>query len=175
MPASGFRDALRLVSGALDIPVIVVLLLLIAAAVALSGSLAVEAFTHRRKLAAAREKLLAEAGACPEAGREALALRLVRGERTRCEGIVRLSEAIVKLGPMFGLLGTLIPLGPGIIALGRGDTITLSQSLLTAFDTTVAGLASAAVAFAISGIRKRWYAKHMMALEAGMEDLLDGV
>lgn len=42
---------------------------------------------------------------------------------------------------MLGLLGTLIPLGPGIIALGQGDTQTLSTSLLTAFDTTIAACA----------------------------------
>ena len=34
---------------------------------------------------------------------------------------------IAKLGPMFGLLGPLIPLGPGIVALGQGDTVTLSE------------------------------------------------
>jgi biopolymer transport protein ExbB/TolQ len=172
MPSTGFRDTLRLVSGALEIPVIIVLLLLMAATVILLGTLAVEAFTHKKKLGKNREKLSAEVSAIDKDGRETIAFRLVRTERVRCEGIVKLSDTIVKLGPMFGLLGTLIPLGPGIIALGRGDTFTLSQSLLTAFDTTVAGLISAAVAFAISGVRKKWYTKHVMSLEAQMEDLI---
>lgn len=57
---------------------------------------------------------------------------------------------IAKLGPMFGLLGTLIPLGPGIVALGQGDTVTLSESMNVAFDTTIAGVISAAVASVIS-------------------------
>ena len=74
---------------------------------------------------------------------------------------------------MFGLLGTLIPLGPGIIALGRGDTYTLSTSLLTAFDTTAAGLLAAAAAFVISAVRKRWYANYMSALEMAMECILE--
>jgi biopolymer transport protein ExbB/TolQ len=151
----------------------IVLLLLMAATVFLLGTLAVESFTRRRKLQASRERLLVQiAEAVPER-RETLAIRLVRAERARREGIVKISDAITKLGPMFGLLGTLIPLGPGILALGRGDTLTLSQSLLTAFDTTVAGLISAAVAFVISSVRKRWYAKHIVALEAETEDLLD--
>jgi len=173
MPDSGFRDTLRLVSGSLEIPVIIILLLLMAATVILLGSLAVEAFMHKKKLLKKREKLTSEAAGSDKESRETVAIRLVRTERVRCENIVKLSDTIVKLGPMFGLLGTLIPLGPGIIALGRGDTFTLSQSLLTAFDTTVAGLISAAVAFVISGVRKRWYTKHIMALEARMEDLLD--
>jgi biopolymer transport protein ExbB/TolQ len=173
MPASSFRDALRAVSGALEIPVVAALLLLMAFTVVLLGTLAAEVFTRRRKLPAIRDKLLAQVNDCESGRRETLALRLVRAERARCEGVVKLSDAITKLGPMFGLLGTLIPLGPGIIALGRGDTLTLSQSLLTAFDTTVAGLISAAAAFVVSGVRKRWYQGHIMALEARMEELLD--
>lgn len=97
--------------------------------------------------------------------REALALRLVEEEQTYLERRVAVTDLIAKLGPMFGLLGTLIPLGPGIIALGQGDTVTLSQSLLTAFDTTIVGLISAAAAMLISTIRKRWYANYMSILE----------
>ena len=75
--------------------------------------------------------------------------------------------------PMFGLLGTLIPLGPGLIALGQGDTKTLSASLLIAFDTTIAGLISGAVAFVITSIRKRWYDSYLVSMETLMEAILD--
>jgi biopolymer transport protein ExbB/TolQ len=74
---------------------------------------------------------------------------------------------------MFGLMGTLIPLGPGIIALGQGDTQTLSNSLLTAFDTTVAGLASAAVASVVSMVRRSWYKDYMSMLETVAECVLE--
>jgi biopolymer transport protein ExbB/TolQ len=74
---------------------------------------------------------------------------------------------------MFGLMGTLIPLGPGLIALAQGDTKTLSDSLLIAFDTTVAGLISAAISFVISGIRKGWYEQYMTGLETIMETILE--
>ena len=86
---------------------------------------------------------------------------------------MKLSDLLAKLGPIFGLLGTLIPLGPGIIALGQGDTYTLSQSLLTAFDTTVAGLISAAVAMVISSVRKGWYANYMSILETLADCVLE--
>ena len=81
---------------------------------------------------------------------------------------------IAKLGPMFGLLGTLIPLGPGIVALGQGDTVTLSESMNVAFDTTIAGVISAA-ASVISHIRKRWYNDDMVSLETLMEAVLEEV
>ena len=74
---------------------------------------------------------------------------------------------------MFGLMGTLIPLGPGLIALGQGDTKTLSSSLLIAFDTTVAGLISAAVSYIISSVRNRWYEEYMVNLETVMECILE--
>lgn len=104
---------------------------------------------------------------------EALAIRLLDEEKQRYAKIVRLSDLVAKLGPMFGLLGTLIPLGPGIIALGQGDTFTLSNSLLTAFDTTIAGLICAAFAVVISMIRKSWYANDLSLLETAMECVVE--
>lgn len=74
---------------------------------------------------------------------------------------------------MLGLLGTLIPLGPGIIALGQGDTYTLSKSLLTAFDTTIAGLVAAALAIVVSAIRRRWYREYGSVLEALCTEVLE--
>ena len=105
--------------------------------------------------------------------REALAIRLLEQEQDRYDRIVRLSELLARLAPMFGLLGTLIPLGPGIIALGQGDTYTLSTSLLTAFDTTVAGLVAAAFAMVISTVRCGWYREYASILEAVTQMLLE--
>ena len=87
--------------------------------------------------------------------------------------IVKRSDLIIKLGPTFGLLGTLIPLGPGIIALAGGDTMTLSNSLLAAFDTTVLGLISASICTIISLIRRRWYGKDRIMLTLIMEAMLE--
>ena len=87
--------------------------------------------------------------------------------------IIKKSDLIVKLGPTFGLLGTLIPLGPGIIALAQGDTAKLSYSLLAAFDTTVIGLIAASICTVITLIRKRWYAKDKIMLTLIMEAVLE--
>ena len=105
--------------------------------------------------------------------RESLAVRLVQQEQAFYDRRLKISDVIAKIGPMLGLLGTLIPLGPGIIALGQGDTITLSSSLLTAFDTTIMGLISAAIAIVISTIRSRWYSNYMSVLETMMECILE--
>ena len=125
----------------------------------------------KRQKKAARE-LIIRAG-LPDATREALARQLIFEEENRYAKITRITDLVAKLAPMFGLMGTLIPLGPGLMALGQGDTKTLSGSLLIAFDTTVAGLISAAASYVISAIRKRWYQEYMVGLETIMETILE--
>ncbi|MBE6028742.1 MAG: MotA/TolQ/ExbB proton channel family protein [Clostridiales bacterium] len=105
--------------------------------------------------------------------REALARQMLSDEENVFARRTKVTDIIARVAPMFGLMGTLIPLGPGLIALAQGDTKTLSDSLLVAFDTTVAGLVSAAVAYVISGIRKGWYEKYMVGLETIMESILE--
>ncbi|MGI6721140.1 MAG: MotA/TolQ/ExbB proton channel family protein [Anaerovoracaceae bacterium] len=198
-----FTNVLRTICSALQTPVIIVLIALIIIVVILTGSLIAELFTDHRHLKVHMPELAdrMREGSVPLADcirqggllkrqrealleltrhdsltntmREALAVRLLSCEQSRYDGIVKISDMIARLGPMFGLMGTLIPLGPGIIALGQGDVKTLSDSLLIAFDTTVAGLISAAVAMVISAIRKRWYKNYMSILEASMECVLE--
>ena len=83
------------------------------------------------------------------------------------------TDTISKIGPMVGLMATLIPLGPGIVALGMGNTAKLSASLGIAFDATVCGLVCAVVALVISKIRSGWYSEYLSSLEALMTCLLD--
>ena len=106
--------------------------------------------------------------------RRAIAQKLLEEQEAHYGKILNITETVAKLGPMFGLLGTLIPLGPGIVALGRGDTMTLSNSMETAFDTTIAGMISAAVCSVLSGIRKRWYTRNVENIEVLMESILQG-
>jgi len=109
----------------------------------------------------------------PSASLQALARRLIAKEELHYVRITNRTDLVVRLGPMFGLIGTLIPLGPGIIALGQGNTKVLADSLLTAFDTTVTGLIAAGVAFVISRLRKRWYEDYLSVMEALIESLLE--
>lgn len=125
----------------------------------------------KRQKRAAHELIVR--GRLPEATREALARQLIFEEENRYAKITYITDMVAKIAPMFGLMGTLIPLGPGLMALGQGDTKTLSGSLLIAFDTTVAGLISAAAAYVISTIRKRWYEQYMVGLETIMETILE--
>ncbi len=105
----------------------------------------------------------------------ALAKRLLSNEDLRYQSIAGRTDAAAKLAPMLGLMGTLIPLGPGIAAMGQKQMDVLSSSLNVAFDTTVAGLIVAVVCFVISRIRKNWYENYMVALESSMTTILEKV
>lgn len=89
------------------------------------------------------------------------------------EAVTSRTDMASKIAPMFGLMGTLIPLGPGIVAMGQGNTEALASSLLVAFDTTVAGLICACVCMVASRLRKHWYRKYMGAVKASMAAILD--
>ncbi len=66
-------------------------------------------------------------------------------------------DLLARCGPILGLMGTLIPLGPGLTALGSGNIDILATALTVAFDTTVIGLLVGLLAYAIGRVRRRWY------------------
>ncbi len=135
-----------------------------------------DACIEKSALLKSQKKYLLEITKHPDltdAQRESMAVRMLTEARAVCDRRTRISDLIAKVGPMLGLMGTLIPLGPGIIALGQGDTFTLSNSLLVAFDTTVTGLFCAAAALLISLVRKVWYRNDLSVLETLMECILE--
>ena len=105
----------------------------------------------------------------------ALVRRLVSEEETRYDRITGRNNMAAKVTPMLGLMGTLIPLGPGIQALGTADTAALSSSLLVAFDTTVAGLVTAAICLVVGKIRSNWYNNYLSALDAAMATMMEKI
>jgi biopolymer transport protein ExbB/TolQ len=66
-------------------------------------------------------------------------------------------ELLARSGPILGLMGTLIPLGPGLTAMSMGDLSQLSTAISVAFDTTVVGLLIGLVAYAMGKFRRRFY------------------
>lgn len=202
--SSVFHKILRSIASAMELPVVIGLILFIAFTLFSIGWWAVEYFRERRHMRVTLPALLdelraAENGAAeiieksgllrlqkdalleltkhPEfdaAMRESLGANLLEREQSHYDGILKCTDLVSKLAPMLGLMGTLIPLGPGIMALGQGDTYTLSVSLLTAFDTTIAGLIAAAFCLVISTVRRRRYAGYMADLETLMDCVLEG-
>ena len=75
------------------------------------------------------------------------------------------SKTLTKLGPMLGLMGTLIPMGPALVGLSTGDISSMAYNMQVAFATTVVGLFSSAVGFMTQQVKNRWYMQDMTNLE----------
>lgn len=83
-----------------------------------------------------------------------------------------LPSTLLKMGPMLGLMGTLIPMGPALVGLSTGDIASMAYNMQVAFATTVVGLFSAGIGFVTKQAKNRWYAEDMSNLEF-MADLID--
>lgn len=70
---------------------------------------------------------------------------------------IQRADVITRIGPMLGLMGTLIPLGPGLSALGQGNLEILATAMTVAFDTTVLGLLAGIVGYVLGRLRRQWY------------------
>jgi len=116
---------------------------------------------------------LAESFRISPKSREAFARKLLESEELKAAKKLEKTDIVTRLGPTLGLMGTLIPMGPGLAALGGGDIQGLSQAIIVAFDTTVVGLAAGGLAYVISKIRRRWYEEDLSNLEVMAESVLE--
>jgi biopolymer transport protein ExbB/TolQ len=105
--------------------------------------------------------------------RETLARKLIEFEETKSAKTIERTDIVTRIGPTLGLMGTLIPMGPGLAALGAGDVNTLANAIIVAFDTTVVGIGAGAVGYFVSKIRRRWYEEDLSNLDALCDALLD--
>lgn len=81
------------------------------------------------------------------------------------------SKTLSKMGPMLGLMGTLIPMGPALVGLAAGDIGSMAYNMQVAFATTVVGLFSAAIGFITGQVKSRWYQHDSVNLQF-LADLL---
>lgn len=75
------------------------------------------------------------------------------------------SDLLARIPPMLGLMATIIPLGPGLAALGQGDPAKLATAVTVAFDATVLGLVAGIAGLVIGKLRRRWYEELLESLE----------
>ena len=75
------------------------------------------------------------------------------------------SKTLTKLGPILGLMGTLIPMGPALVGLSAGDIASMAYNMQVAFATTVIGLFAGAIGFLTQQVKQRWYLQDMTNLE----------
>ncbi|HEX7290618.1 MAG TPA: MotA/TolQ/ExbB proton channel family protein [Conexibacter sp.] len=201
MSGDRLGDALAQIASALQLPVLLAAVLVLLTCALELGRFAAEATRRRqaRRAAATLRELARRAVDEPAAGTElarrapsAFAARaLLQLAAARAAGRPRAAEhaledfelaaqrrldrtrLLVRAGPAIGLMGTLIPLAPGLAALGRGDMARLAADLRVAFAATVVGLLAGTLAFALTLARTRMYGEDLNALERAAEQVVD--
>jgi biopolymer transport protein ExbB/TolQ len=105
--------------------------------------------------------------AAPPAERTLMTERALVDYELAVERSLDRTRLLVRAGPAIGLMGTLIPLIPGLAALAGGDVGTLANDLRDAFGATVVGLLVGTVAFALTLTRTRIFTEDLAVLEQG--------
>ena len=137
---------------------------------------ALKDIVNNAKIPKAQRKVLNEIASSSELGdasREALARKLFEFEEEKTMNSLQKTDIITRIGPTLGLMCTLIPMGPGLAALGAGDINTLASSLTVAFNTTIVGIGSGALCYFIGKIRSGWYDRYLSDLDALIDAVLD--
>ncbi|RZN39100.1 MAG: MotA/TolQ/ExbB proton channel family protein [Methanosarcinales archaeon] len=97
--------------------------------------------------------------------------KLLQDYELTISGELMQSRLVSRVGPMLGLMGTLIPMGPALIGLSSGNIQQLAENLVIAFATTVLGLLAGGVAYSILLIKKKWYTQDLSDMEYVVEVL----
>lgn len=96
---------------------------------------------------------------------DALHQQLLSDFEIRADKELSKSVLLSKLGPILGLMGTLIPMGPALGGLASGNITSMAYNMQVAFATTVLGLVAGAIGFVVHQISQRWYLQDLVKLE----------
>lgn len=176
------------ISNGLLVPVVVGLLYFFVNSILLLGIFFNQYLTHSKQTKLLKktldslraddmEKLTVEAGKLPqsnftdflrnivEAPNKAYSNRLLADYEVRADAELGKYKLLTKFGPILGLMGTLIPMGPALAGLATGDVASMAYNMQIAFATTVVGLFVGAIGYVLLQIKQRWFVAELADLE----------
>ncbi|MDR1518482.1 MAG: MotA/TolQ/ExbB proton channel family protein [Dysgonamonadaceae bacterium] len=177
------------VANSLLIPDIIILLILFGRALILAGSFYNQMMTKRRNdaLFGAKIKALSPAtidelppllpardnslfikylrDLLTSAKSEAYSDYLLSNLENEADKDLSISRILAKMGPVLGLIGTLIAMSPALVGLSTGDISGMAYNMQVVFATTVVGLVVSAIGLVTLQYKQRWYAKDIYSLE----------
>lgn len=77
---------------------------------------------------------------------------------------------ISRTAPMLGLIATMIPMGPALLALGQHDAGAVGRNMVTAFSSVILALLAASISFFIFSVRRRWLLEDLRQVERAKEE-----
>ena len=75
------------------------------------------------------------------------------------------SKLLAKVGPVLGLIGTLIAMSPALTGLSQGDISKMASNMQVVFATTLLVLVVSLVGLVTLQFKQRWYAKEVNQLD----------
>lgn len=168
-----FESFLYIISTALFYPVVIGLVILVFWVIVQAGGFLRELLDRRRRersplVEKFRQELEVESATAGQNTRERMDIlferKLQQTELTMVKSLDWI-RSIVRIGPSFGLMGTLIPMGVALASLAQGDMPAMASSMVTAFTTTIVGLACGVAAYMISLTREKWVREDISELE----------
>lgn len=90
---------------------------------------------------------------------EAFSEFLITNFEIEAEKDISKSKILAKLGPILGLIGTLIAMSPALVGLSAGDISGMAYNMQIVFATTVIGLVISMIGLVTQQIKQRWYAQ----------------
>ena len=180
------------ISNSLLVPVMVGLVLLFLLSLVMIGSLLAEQQKQRQKKTK-YEHLFQELGSSSKllhlrqslsnaAKKQALALfdaspaqrdLLIGDFELRQQKSNTKGKLLAKFGPILGLMGTLIPMGPALVDLSTGEVASMAYNMQVAFATTVLGMFSAAVGYFYLQLVTRYQHQDLLWLDYLNESLTE--
>ncbi len=86
---------------------------------------------------------------------------------------VNVPRILIKVGPVLGLIGTLISMSPALVGLSSGDIESMAYNMQIVFATTVVGLVICLVGLITQQYKQRWFALDLARLEYVSAQLLE--
>ena len=105
---------------------------------------------------------------------EAYADYLVAQMEAEAAKDVNLSRLLTKLGPVLGLIGTLISMSPALVGLSNGDISGMAYNMQVVFSATVVGLVISIVGLFTQQLKSRWHQQDISRLEYDAAQYMKG-
>lgn len=141
-------------------PVMLLIAAALAYALVMLGGFAVEAW-QRRRGAHPRELFVHAQSQGGEVAGDDLELWILQ----RLEWL----RIVSRTAPMLGLIATMIPMGPALLALSGGNVAEVGRNMVAAFSAVILALLAASICFFILTIRRRWLLQDLRELESGRQ------
>lgn len=92
----------------------------------------------------------------PQANAEAIELYLLK--------LLEPLRITSRVTPMLGLVATMIPMGPALVAVAAGNTQEIAENLIVAFSAVIVALITASISYVALSMRRRWLLTELNAL-----------